>query len=190
VELVATTVEEILVEVWENVEKHRALIADQVQEVKTALEKIRIGAAQAPKETPMQAKEGVPVPETVQFAVQGSANFIIMPAMMFLDEETTQKPLKDIEALDVALAKIPTKALYKLQVSIAQEIQSRERVDTTNLQVAQAENITMKEALNHEAQQKERAQQKVEEMETQIHILFQAIPDNTNEEAVSSEEKL
>jgi hypothetical protein len=48
----------------------------------------------------------------------------------------------------------------------------------------------MKESLNHEAQQKERAQQKVEEMETQIHILFQAIPDNTNEEAVSSEEKL
>jgi hypothetical protein len=48
----------------------------------------------------------------------------------------------------------------------------------------------MKEALNHEAQWKERAQQKVEDMETHIHILFQAIPDNTNEEAVSSEEKL
>jgi hypothetical protein len=44
---------------------------------------------QAPKETPMQAKEGVPVPETVQFVVQGSTNFIIMPVMMFLDEETT-----------------------------------------------------------------------------------------------------
>jgi hypothetical protein len=39
--------------------------------------------------------------------------------MMFIDEETTQKTLKDIEALDVELAKIPTKELYKLQVSIA-----------------------------------------------------------------------
>jgi hypothetical protein len=39
--------------------------------------------------------------------------------MMFIDEETMKKPLKDIETLDVALAKIPTKALYKLQVSIA-----------------------------------------------------------------------
>jgi hypothetical protein len=68
VELVVTTVEERLAEVWENVEKHRASIADQVQEVKTVLEQLRIGAAQAPKETPMQAKEGVPVPETVQFA--------------------------------------------------------------------------------------------------------------------------
>jgi hypothetical protein len=35
----------------------------------------------------------------------------------------------------------------------------------------------MKEALNLEAQQKERVQQKVEEMENQIHMLFQAIPE-------------
>jgi hypothetical protein len=53
VELVATTFEEILVKVWENTEKHRALISDQVREVKTALEQIRIGVTQAPKETPM-----------------------------------------------------------------------------------------------------------------------------------------
>jgi hypothetical protein len=37
---------------------------------------------------------------------------------MFIDEETMHKPLKDIETLDVALANIPTKALYKLQVSV------------------------------------------------------------------------
>jgi hypothetical protein len=48
----------------------------------------------------------------------------------------------------------------------------------------------MKEALNHEAQWKEREKKKVEEMETHIHILFQAILDNSNEEAVSSKEKL
>lgn len=113
-ELVATIVEERLAEVWENAKKHRASIVVQVQEVKTALEQLRISAAQALKETPTQAKEGVPVLETVQFAAQPSANFIITPEMMFMDEETTQKPLKDIETLDVALAKIPRKALYKL----------------------------------------------------------------------------
>jgi hypothetical protein len=59
-----------------------------------------------------------------------------------------------------------------------------------NLQVAQIENISMKESLNVEAQQKERDQKKVEEMENQIHILFQEIPENINEEAGSSEEKL
>jgi len=47
--LVATTIEERLAEVWENVEKQRASIADQVQDVKIALEKLRIGATHAPK---------------------------------------------------------------------------------------------------------------------------------------------
>jgi hypothetical protein len=48
----------------------------------------------------------------------------------------------------------------------------------------------MKESFSLEAQQKERAQQKVEEMEQKIHMLFQAIPESTSEEAGSSEEKL
>jgi hypothetical protein len=126
-----------------------------VQEVKTALEQLRIGAAQEPKETTTLAKEGLHMPETIQFVAQASTTFIIMPEMLFIDEETTQKPLKDIEMLDVALAKIPTKLLYKLQVSIAQEIQYKEREDTTNLQVSQTENISMKESLILKAQQKE-----------------------------------
>jgi hypothetical protein len=45
-----------------------------------------------------------------------------------------QRPLREIEMLDLEFPKIPTKALYKLQVSIAQEIQSRARSDATNLQ--------------------------------------------------------
>jgi hypothetical protein len=53
--------------------------------------------------------------------------------MIFLDEETTQKPLKDINTLDLALSNILTKALYKLQVNVAQEIQSRARSGATNL---------------------------------------------------------
>jgi hypothetical protein len=80
--------------------------------------KLGIGAAQAPKETPMQAKEGVLVPETMQIVAQLSANFIITSEMMFIYEETTEKPLKHIETLDVELTKILTKVLYKLQVSV------------------------------------------------------------------------
>jgi hypothetical protein len=73
----------------------------------------------------------VPVGETVKITAQGSVNFIITPEMLFIDEETTQKPLKEIETLDLAFPKIPTKALYKLQISVTQEIQSRERSDAT-----------------------------------------------------------
>jgi hypothetical protein len=86
VELVATIVEERLAEVLENVERHMASIADQVKEVKVVLEQLGIEATHE-KETPTQAKEGVSVPETVQFAAQSAANFIITMEMMFIDEE-------------------------------------------------------------------------------------------------------
>jgi hypothetical protein len=52
VELIATTVEDRLSEVWENMENHRASILEQVQEVKTALEQLRIRAEQKQKEKP------------------------------------------------------------------------------------------------------------------------------------------
>jgi hypothetical protein len=55
----------------------------------------------------------------VHITVQGSLNFIIRVKMLLIDEETTQMPLKDIERLELALPKIPTKALYKLQVNVA-----------------------------------------------------------------------
>jgi hypothetical protein len=81
-----------------------------------------IGATHAPKETPTQAKERLLVPKTIQFASQPNTNFIITSEMMFIDKETTKKPLKDIKTMDVALAKIPTKVLCKLYVRITQDI--------------------------------------------------------------------
>jgi hypothetical protein len=53
--------------------------------------------------------------------------------MLQVDEETTQRPLKDVEQLDLVLSKIPTKALYKLQMSVAQEVQSRARTGCNKL---------------------------------------------------------
>jgi hypothetical protein len=190
VEMIAMTVEDRLSEVWENVENHRASILEQVQEVKTVLEQLRIKVEQQQKEKPMPVREGAPVGETVQITMQGSDNFIITPDMLFIDEETMQKPMKDIEMLDLALPKIPTKALYKLQVSVMQEIQSRARSDATNLQIAQEENMVLKEAISQEGKKKEIAQQKVDEMETQINTVFQAISDDTVSEEASSEEKI
>jgi hypothetical protein len=52
--------------------------------------------------------------ETVQTTTMGSETFQINQGMIHIDKGTTQKPLKDIEKLDLVLSKIPTKALYKL----------------------------------------------------------------------------
>jgi hypothetical protein len=133
VELIATTVEDRLLEVWENVENHRVSILEQVQEVKTALEKLRIRKEKQQKDKPVQVKEGVSLGETMHITTQGSTNFIITPAMLFIEEEIVHNSLKDIETLDLGLLKIPTKVLYKLQVSVMQEIQCRERFDAMNL---------------------------------------------------------
>jgi hypothetical protein len=43
---------------------------------------------------------------------------MITTNMFLMDEETTHRPLREIDISDLALPKIPTKALYKLQVSV------------------------------------------------------------------------
>jgi hypothetical protein len=68
--------------------------------------------------------------------------------MLQMDKETTQEHLKDIDHLDLALPKVPTKVLYKLQVSVTHEIQSRARIDAMNLQVAKELRDTLKMTLN------------------------------------------
>jgi hypothetical protein len=142
------------------------------------LEQLRIKVEQQQKEKTMPVREGAPVGETVQITVQGSANFIITLDMLFIDEETTQKPMKDIEMLDLAFPNTPIKVLYKLQVSTTHEIQSKARFDMTNLQITQEENMVLKEATNQEGKKKEIAQKKVDKMETHIKIVFQFISDD------------
>jgi hypothetical protein len=54
--------------------------------------------------------------------------------MLRMDEIMGQTPLKDLAQIQLVMTWIPTKALYKLQVSVTQEVQSRARTDATELQ--------------------------------------------------------
>jgi hypothetical protein len=63
--------------------------------------------------------------------------------MLQVDEDIAWKPLKDIENLDLMLSKTPTKALYKLLISVTQEVQSRDRIDAVNLETTQEEKETL-----------------------------------------------
>jgi hypothetical protein len=119
VELIATTIEDRMLEGWENVEKHKASILEIIQEVKNALEQLRIREEHSSKEKPTKNKEGLHVGETMQIAAQGSTNLIINLDMLFIDEEVSQRTLKEIETLDLAFPKILTKALYKLKIIVA-----------------------------------------------------------------------
>jgi hypothetical protein len=66
----------------------------------------------------------------------GSETFQISQGMLQVYEDTSQKPLKDIEKLDLVLSKIPTKALYKWHISVTHEVQSRARKYAINLETS------------------------------------------------------
>jgi hypothetical protein len=44
--------------------------------------------------------------------------------MLQFEEAMEQAPLKDLAQVELVLDKIPTKALYELQVNVTQEVQS------------------------------------------------------------------
>jgi hypothetical protein len=90
VELIITTVKYQLSKVWETVKNHRASILEKIQEVKTALEKLKIRAEKQQKDKPTQTRKGAHAEETVKMMAQGSVNFVITLEMLFFDEETTQ----------------------------------------------------------------------------------------------------
>jgi hypothetical protein len=58
----------------------------------------------------------------VQFIVQGREKFTAMRQMIIFNHETMQKPLEQVEQLEMVMAQIPTKALYRLSASAMQEV--------------------------------------------------------------------
>jgi len=83
---------------------------------------------------PMQSEE-----ETVQIMKLASENFSITKDMLQMDEDMAQTQVKDVEQMELVLDKIPTKALYRLHMSIAQEVQSRASTNAKNLETTKEE---------------------------------------------------
>jgi hypothetical protein len=71
--------------------------------------------------------------ETMKMVVASIDRFKVTIEMLEVDENTMQRPVREVEHLEFVLEKIPMKALYGLQASVMQEVQSIARVDATNL---------------------------------------------------------
>jgi len=94
-------------------------------EVKDTLEQLQLTTIQQKEQAQQQKnykERTFPEQETIQIIAMGSEHLCITQGMLQVNEDTTQKPLKDIDQLDLALPKVPTKALCKLQISVAHEI--------------------------------------------------------------------
>jgi len=121
----------------------------------------------------------------------GSENFHTTQRMLEVDEDTTQKTLKYIDHLDLALPKVPTKVLYKLQISVAHEIQSRARANATSLQLANEVKKTLEMTLNHVLFEREEANKHTGRLEKKVEEVFKTIPDNVQKRGnIPIEEKI
>jgi hypothetical protein len=60
----------------------------------------------------------------IQMIAQASSTFHVTPNMLRMDEIVGQTPLKYLAQIQLVMGRIPTKVLYKLQVSVTQEVQS------------------------------------------------------------------
>jgi hypothetical protein len=137
---VAERVHDREVEEFEDAQHQRDRIQDELADMRQVLEQIR--------EAQRVGRGTESFPTSIRSRSQGCTSehgydpddstgeptFHITPNMLHMDEIVGQTPLKYLAQIQLVMGRIPTKALYKLQVSVAQEVQSRARTDTTELQ--------------------------------------------------------
>jgi hypothetical protein len=115
--------------------------------------------------------------ETVQTIVMSSDRFKVTQEMLEVDENTMQKPVKDMEHLELVLVNIPMKELYGLQVSVMQEVQSRARVDATNLALDREVKEILQVTCEQITLEKEEEKQHADNLEKKLAEVYSSIPD-------------
>jgi oligoendopeptidase F len=92
--------------------------------------------------------------------------------------------------LDLVLSKIPTKELYKLQISVMHEVQSRARTYAMNLETTKEVKEILEISLNQVQLERDEEKQRMEKIEQRLEEVFKTIPDNAQAEELSTEEKI
>jgi predicted nucleic acid-binding Zn-ribbon protein len=90
----------------------------------------------------------------------------------------------------MVLSRIPTKALYKLQVSVAQEVQSRVRTDAVELQEMKGEKESLELMIEQVKFDTRGEKERTDKIEQRVTTIYNHLPDNVHAESSSTEEKL
>jgi hypothetical protein len=98
--------------------------------------------------------------------------------------------LKDIDHLELALPNIPTKVMYKLQVIIVQEIQSRACANATSLHLAKETNNTLEMTLNQVNFERDETKKHDGRIEKRVEEVFKTIPDSVEGDNIPTKEKI
>jgi hypothetical protein len=130
-DLVAQMVQDRTTKDFDEAQHQRDRIQDELEDMRQLLEQIREtqrvdrGIESVPTTSQTGAKAGSSEQDRIQTTTQPSSTFHVTPNMLRMDEIVGQTPLKYLAQIQLVMTQIPTKALYKLQVSVAQEVQSR-----------------------------------------------------------------
>jgi cysteinyl-tRNA synthetase len=127
---------------------------------------------------------------TIQTMVMGNNIFYITQEMLQIDQGIMQKKLKDIEQLDLAMSKIPNKVLYKLQMSVAQEVKSRARTNEKNLETIKEEKEILEITLKEVQIERDEEKQCAEKLEQTLEEVFQTILDIALAEQLNAKENI
>jgi hypothetical protein len=92
--------------------------------------------------------------------------------------------------MDLAFPNIPTKALYKLHISVTQKIQSRAHAKATILQLAKEVNNTLEMNLNQVNFKRDETKKNIGSIEKQVEKVFKTISDSAQGENIPIEGKI
>jgi hypothetical protein len=81
-----------------------------------------------------KAEAGSCEQDMIQTTTQLSSTFHVTPNMFHMNEIEGKTLMKDLAQIQSVMTRISNKALYKLQVSVAQEVQSCTCIDAMELQ--------------------------------------------------------
>jgi hypothetical protein len=110
--------------------------------------------------------------------------------MLRMDEIVGQTPLKDLAQIQLVLMRIPTKALYKLQVSVTLEVQSRACTETTELQLTKDNQDELELILEQAKLETKDEKDHVNGLEQKVVVAYEKIPKNTQMVELTVTEKI
>ena len=88
----------------------------------------------------------------------------------------------------MVLSKIPTKALYKLQVSVAQEVQSCARTDAIEIQEMKGEKESLELVIEQVKFETRGDKERVDKIKLGMKTIYNRLPDNVQGKISSTKE--
>jgi hypothetical protein len=101
-----------------------------------------------------------------------------------------KKYIKDVELMELVLSRIPTKALYNLQIRMVHRFHSRARSDATNLETTQEEKEVLETVIKETQIEHEEEKCHADRLEQRLEEILRTIPYSALAREINAEEKL